>query len=156
MLKFSIPFRENYDIEELVFDYNGTLATDGKMAEAVYRRLVALARELRVTVITADTYGTVKKELENTGIEVRIISRERGTLEKKEYVESLGRQKVIAFGNGANDALMLEAAAIGVVVMNPEGVSLEAMAKGDLMVASITDALDLIDRPGRLVAGLRR
>jgi len=156
LLRIAIPERGEYAIRHLVFDYNGTLAVNGQMEEAVLSRMADLAGSFHVSVITADTYGTVAEALRGTGIDVKIISKARGTLDKRDYVESLGASEVIAFGNGSNDALMLETAAIGVVVMNPEGVSLEAMLKGDLLVNSIHEAMDLVVKPDRLVADLRR
>jgi len=76
---------------------------------------------------------------------------QKGTL-----VEQLGAERVVAIGNGANDAWMLRASALGMAVLGPEGLAEEALRAADVVVASIHDALDLLLHPRRLVATLRR
>ena len=63
---------------------------------------------------------------------------------------------VVAIGNGANDVSMLRAAALGIVVVGPEGLATEAIAAATIVTLSIADALDLLLNPKRLVATLRR
>ena len=40
---------------------------------------------------------------------------------KSDYVETLGADTVVAMGNGANDAAMIERAALGIAILGPEG-----------------------------------
>ena len=63
--------------------------------------------------------------------------------------------RTVAFGNGANDALMLRKARLGICVMHGEGASLQALLASDVLVASAEEALDLLLKPARLVATLR-
>jgi P-type E1-E2 ATPase len=76
--------------------------------------------------------------------------------QKARYVNELGANHVIAIGNGANDALMLEAAAIGIVVLGSEGTSADALRTADIVATTPLVALDLVLNPKRLVATLRR
>ncbi len=76
--------------------------------------------------------------------------------EKAAYVRGLGASRVIAIGQGANDAAMLKEAAIGVCVLSPEGTAVEALLAADLVVPDIYTALDLLEKPLRLVATLRK
>ena len=76
--------------------------------------------------------------------------------QKGDYVRQLGAEGVIAMGQGANDAEMLKTAAIGVAVLNDEGLAVEALLSADIVMPSIYQALDLLEYPGRLVATLRR
>ena len=73
-----------------------------------------------------------------------------------EVVRRLGADHVVAVGNGANDGLMLEAAAIGVAVLGREGLAREAREGAHIVVPHINDALDLLLLPQRLIATLRR
>ena len=41
----------------LLLDYTGTLSLDGTLLPGVAQRLVQLARTIRITVLTADTFG---------------------------------------------------------------------------------------------------
>ncbi len=61
----------------------------------------------------------------------------------------------MAVGNGNNDRSMLKERALGIVVLGEKGLSLAAMKDADLMVKDISDALDLLLKPKRLIAALR-
>ena len=76
--------------------------------------------------------------------------------DKVRYVQQLGPANVIAFGNGANDVGMLRTAAVGVAVITAEGVATSALQAADVLVSSPLDAIDLVLKPKRLVATLRR
>ena len=77
-------------------------------------------------------------------------------LKKDRFVKALGPESVIAMGNGANDALMLERSALGIAVVGPEGASLTALQKARLVVGDINSGLDLLLNTKRLVATLRK
>ena len=75
---------------------------------------------------------------------------------KAAFVRKLGGERVVAIGNGANDAAMLYEAAIGIAVMSPEGLAAEAVQSADVIAPGILEALGWLERPMRLVASLRR
>jgi len=62
----------------------------------------------------------------------------------------------VAVGNGANDAQMLEAAALGIAVLGKEGLAVDALGVADVVVPRIADALEQLLKTPRLVATLRR
>ena len=68
----------------------------------------------------------------------------------------IGAASVAAVGQGANDAGMLRAAAVGIAVMSPEGLAVETLHAADVVVSDILDALELLEKPIRLVATLRK
>ena len=51
---------------------------------------------------------------------MRVHTVETGA-DKAQYVAGLGSDRCVAIGNGANDASMLELAALGIAVLGPEG-----------------------------------
>lgn len=59
-------------------------------------------------------------------------------------------------GNGANDVLALQAAALGIAVLGREGLSVVALRSADVVCGSIVDALDLLLDVEALIATLRR
>ena len=63
---------------------------------------------------------------------------------------------VVAIGQGANDAGMLRIAALGICVLSPEGTAVETLLGADLLVSNIFEALDMLDKPLRIVATLRK
>lgn len=156
MLEVKIPGGEEFQLEYLVTDFNGTMAVDGDLIPGVKERLERLAKDLKIYVITADTFGKVKEVLKDTPCEITIIPEGNQDTAKLEFVKGLGEDRVVAFGNGRNDALMLEAAALGVAVLLNEGVARETLFAANILVSNILDALDLLLNPLRLKATLRR
>ena len=75
---------------------------------------------------------------------------------KLDYIEGLGFDKVVAVGNGANDAAMIEHAALGIIIIGPEGAAVTSLLRADIAVSDIRSALELLIHPKRLVATLRR
>ena len=84
------------------------------------------------------------------------IPKETQAQAKLNYIENLGLEKVVAIGNGANDAEMLKNAGLGIVVIGPEGAAVKALMGADIAVGDIRDALCLLIYPKRMVATLRR
>lgn len=156
MIELNIPGRGWIRLEHLVTDVNGTIARDGRLLDKVARPLIAMRDRLTVHLITADTYGRQGDIDMALALKAVRLSGENQAGEKAEYVRSLGAEKVIAMGNGANDALMLKEAAIGIAVMGDEGLAVEALMAADVTVKDIYDALGLLEFPTRLVATLRK
>jgi len=76
----------------------------------VREKLNALSENLKVHVITSDTFGMAKKELEGVNCIIHVLEGKGHVLQKENYVLSLGADSVVALGNGNNDAKMLKAA----------------------------------------------
>ena len=155
MLEVNVPGWKSLRLEHIVFDFNGTLACDGVLLPGVEERLNRLADLLAIHVLTADTHGTVRAACRNVRGEVGITTESIGAVEKERFVWSLSAPSVVAVGNGTNDHLMLAAAALGIVILGPEGTSARALATADIVVGSINDGLDLLLHPKRLIASLR-
>jgi soluble P-type ATPase len=73
---------------------------------------------------------------------------------KLRFIERLDATRCAAVGNGRNDRHLLEAAALGVAVLNVEGTASVALLAADVVAPSIGDALDVLLNPLRLVASL--
>jgi len=155
MLELRIPGREPLRLEHLVLDYNGTLAADGLLLPGVAERITELAGRLAVHVITADTFGIASMELSALPVSLHIIGPKDQAEAKLALVQSLGPEGVVAVGNGANDRLMLERAALGICILGVEGAATGTLLAADVVVRQATDSLDLLLRPGRLAATLR-
>jgi len=155
VLEIGIPGYRTLTLEHLVLDYNGTMARDGRLIEGTAERLRALSSSLRLHVLTADTFGTAQAQLAAIHCDVRILPGEAQDTGKREYVEALGAQGVVSIGNGRNDRLMIEAAALGIAVVQSEGAAAATLAAADVVAASILDGLDLLLQPRRLIATLR-
>ncbi|WP_418790396.1 HAD family hydrolase [Phosphitispora sp. TUW77] len=156
MITINIPGCREINLENLVLDFNGTLAFDGKLS-CKTRELVNEAAELlKVYVLTADTVGTAGRECAGLKAELVLVNKDNGGPDKEAFIERIGAGKTVAFGNGVNDVLMLSKAALGVVVMGPEGCAGQALVKADVVVKDIDEGLGLLLNQNRLVATLRK
>ena len=156
MITLDIPGLERLLIKNMVLDFNGTIALDGSLLPGVLERLNALAGVLDIYILTADTFGTVLSACSSVKGKVAVLKERLGTEEKLNFVAGLGARETVAIGNGANDTLMLEGAALGIAVAGPEGASARALMAADVVVKDINDGLDLFLNSKRLVATLRR
>lgn len=154
-LVVEIPGGPTLTLEHLVLDYNGTLALDGRLAEKVARRIARLAENLKVHVLTADTFGRARAELRGVRCELVILDPGNEHRQKSEYLERLGPEKCAAIGNGRNDREMLARAALAIAVLGNEGLAADALSAADIVTLDPVSALDLLLRPGRIAATLR-
>ena len=156
MIKFTVPGRGDYEIEHLVMDVNGTLAIDGQLMDGVAGKIASLRNDMTIHLLTADTHGkqaVIDRQLGLTAVRIQPGGE---SLQKAEYVRNLGSDKVAAIGQGANDAEMLAAARLGICVMSAEGVAKETLFAADLIAPDILSALELFEKPLRIVASLRK
>jgi soluble P-type ATPase len=136
----------------LVLDFTGTLSEGGRLLPGVEDRFRSLVADLRIVILTADTFGTAREALRELPVSVQVI-RDGG--HKAEVVSGMGPEGVIAVGNGRNDIPMMEVAGLGIAVIGPEGAAAGLLACVDVVTRDIRDALDLIRDPLRLKATLR-
>ncbi|WP_027365512.1 HAD family hydrolase [Desulfotruncus alcoholivorax] len=155
MILVDIPGRGILELKHIVLDYNGTMAKDGILLPGVEERLNRLSENIEVHILTADTFGKCRGECKGIKGTVRILAQPIGAEEKETFVESLGADQTAAVGNGANDRLMLAKAALGIVVLGPEGTSVQALQNADVAVKEINEGLDLLLQSKRLIATLR-
>ena len=155
MIETTIPGYRTLQLKHLVLDYNGTLACDGRILRGVKESLEILANNLKIHVITADTFGIAASELKNVPCELSILSAENQDTGKLDYVNRLGCNHTVCIGNGRNDRLMLKDAALGIAVILEEGACLECVIAADVVCTDIVSALKLLVNPLRLTATLR-
>lgn len=155
MLVYKIPGRDTIEIENVVFDFNGTLAVDGKLIAGTKELLLQLKEYVDVYVLTADTYGTAVKECRPIGINTLTFPREKASQSKKEIVYQLGPSRTICVGNGFNDLEMCKIAGLSIAVIEGEGCSGLLLSHAHIVVRSIVEALEIILKPHRVKATLR-
>jgi P-type E1-E2 ATPase len=156
MIELNIPGRGLIQLQHLVCDVNGTLAVDGQLPEGVKQRLSILSDRLTLHLLTADTHG--KQHIIDQQLNLKAVRIRPGNEaeQKANYVQKLDPGKCVAIGQGANDVGMLRTAALGICVLSLEGTAVETLQEADLVVANINEALDLLEKPLRIVATLRK
>lgn len=155
-IHLAIPGWGTWELEYLLLDLNGTVAFDGEVISGVPERLAALSADLTIYLITADTHGRAAGIGERLGVRLYRIASGDEVEQKRALVDRLGAERVVAIGNGVNDAGMLAAAVLGIAVLGPEGLATAALRSADVIVSRIESALDLLLYPQRLVATMRR
>lgn len=156
MIEIEIPGSITFRLRHLVLDVNGTIAKDGQLVKGAAELLDELRAKLDIHLVTADTHGkqeSIDRQLRLTAVRIPPQNQVKAKLD---YIERLGADTVAAVGNGANDAAMLERAALGILVVGPEGSAVEALLKAKVVVPDIRAALELLLYPRRLMATLRR
>ena len=152
MIDVDIPGRGRLRLLHLALDLNGTLTDRGVLLNGVAERLERLAPTLETHLLSADTFGALARVAAGLGVHAQTVA---DGAEKARVLTGLGPETCAAIGNGANDAPMLEAAALGIAVLGPEGTAAAAIRAADVVARSTVEALDLLLDERALVATLR-
>ena len=155
MIEVDIPGYKTLQLEYLVLDHNGTLAVDGILMPGVKECLEKLSNDLKIYVVTADTFGKARSQLEGVPCKLTILPEGDQDTGKLKFIKALGSDRTVCMGNGRNDRLMLKEAALGIAVILEEGVAVGTLTSADVVCAGIVSALELLMNPLRLKATLR-
>lgn len=150
-LRVPLPAGE-VTITAAIFDVNGTLTDRGQLVTGVTPLMAQLREMTRVLLVSSDTYGTLDDVVDELRVEARRVS---DATEKLALLHALGAQTCVAVGNGHNDRLMLEAAALGIAVLGAEGTAASAILSADVVCTTVVQAIGLLLEPTALVATLR-
>lgn len=150
-----IPGYKTLNLNILLLDYNGTIATDGIISDAAKERICKLSDEFQIFVLTADTHGTARKQCEGLPLEVCTFPVGNAADYKEEILNQHGGENCVCMGNGRNDIKMFQGAALSIAIMDTEGMCSALLQESDICVTSIEKGLDLLLNPKRIIADLR-
>lgn len=150
-----IPGYKNLELKYLLLDYNGTIALDGHMQESVKALIRELAKEMEIFVLTADTHGTAASECAGLPLSLKTFPTDSAMHSKLEILNSLDSSVCCTIGNGRNDILMCQNAALSICIMEEEGCCSKLIEHTHVTAKSIENALELLLKPKRLIATLR-
>jgi soluble P-type ATPase len=156
MIRIEAPGQDSRDIDNIVFDLNGTLTVDGRIHPKAKDKLNLLAKRTRIYVMTADTRGDSGEVLRKVKADVVLIDEPNTGQAKKDFVKRIGPQRTVAVGNGYNDRLMVKEASLGICILGREGASAETLRNSEVVFPGIIDALDFLLKPLRQRATLRK
>lgn len=154
-MNIDIPGKKPFEIKNIVFDFNGTIAINGKLIDGVAANMNELSKRFNFYVITADTFGSVEKGLDNINCEMIKISKPDQDLSKLNFVKQLGSEMTLAVGNGRNDKLMIKEAVLGIGVLQDEGIATETLLNSDIICKSVLDVFGYLKDTNKLIATLR-
>jgi soluble P-type ATPase len=116
---------------------------------------MSLADRIALHVVTADTFGAARAELEGFPCQLTVLLSGGQAEAKAAFVKRLGAEVTACVGNGRNDRLMLATAALAIAVLQEEGAAKECLMAAHVICRDIREALDLLLLPLRLTATLR-
>lgn len=151
----NIPNYKKFNIENLILDFNGTIASSGRVLPFIHEYIIKLSKLYNIYVFTGDTFGTVKNQLKNFPLNVIITNEVCGSESKYQLMKELDENKCIAIGNGSIDKKMLKYSAISIAIIGEEGLSIKALTNADIVVNSISDAFDMLLNTKKIIATLR-
>jgi soluble P-type ATPase len=154
-MEIFIPGTGTLNIENILLDYNGTLAVDGILIPGVKDILNELSLSCRIHVITADTFGSAEAELADVKGTFIKLPPDNQSEAKLQYLNFLGKDKTASIGNGKNDRFMLKESALGIAVIQGEGAFTSTVMMSDIICSDIFCALEYFRKPKRLVATMR-
>ena len=156
MKRLDIPGWGILEWENLVLDFNGTIAQGGTVSPGVAQGLKELAAQgVKSYVITADTNGTAAAQCAGLPVELVVCQGDAVAQEKEKLVRTLGAEHTLSIGNGRNDVAMFQASRLALCILGEEGCYTPAALASDILCPSIGDALRLLIENNRLKATLR-
>lgn len=151
---YKVHHGEEFEINTLVLDLNGTLSVNGKVPKGVKLRITKLKQQgFKIILFTGDQRGTAGKLCKDLGIEYRITS--TGADKEREMLKLKGKT-CAAIGNARIDIGTFKHAKLSILTLQAEGIHVGAIKYAQIIVPSIVDALDLFLNPNSLCATLRK
>ena len=150
----AVPGWGSIELENLALDLNGTLTESGDFIPGVVDYLERLkAKGFKVYVLSADTRGVLQQTFKLSP-DIEAVVTETAE-DKKRFVESIGAETTVCVGNGNIDVEMFKVAKLSICTVQAEGATTKAMLHGDIVVAHIKHALEILLDPDKLIATLR-
>lgn len=156
MVSIDIPGKGKMNIENLVLDFNGTIAYDGNIKNGIREKIQRVhAMGINVYILTADTYHQAAEQCKDMPVTLEIFDVDNAALSKREIVNNIDSKLTMTIGNGNNDVEMFEESILSVAVIGDEGCAVKAIFAADIITNNIDDAIDLLLNPHRIKATLR-
>ncbi len=154
MLTIHPPGKQPFEIEFILIDFQGTLASDRRVHPKAKDKINLLSKRTKIYILTMGSGEDVENALRKIKAEAVFLKEAEGSLRKLELLEQLGKDRTVVIGNGLDDSSVLREARLGICVLGREGAAGIALRDADVVVASIFDALDFLLKPLRQRATL--
>ena len=156
MVSIDIPGKGKMNIENLVLDFNGTIAYDGNIKNGIREKIQRVHEMgINIYILTADTYHQAAEQCKDMPVTLEIFDVDNAALSKREIVNNIDSKLTMTIGNGSNDVEMFEESILSVAVIGDEGCAVKAIFAADIITNNIDDAIDLLLNPHRIKATLR-
>jgi soluble P-type ATPase len=146
--------QEPLEIDFILLDFEGTLASDRRVHPKAKDRINLLSKRTKIYILTKEEKILMEEVLKKVKAEIIYLIEGEASQQKLDLLRQLGASRTVAIGNGVDDVPMIEEAGLGISVMGKEGTFSEAMKKADVVFMNILDALDFLLKPLRPKATL--
>jgi len=146
--------QEPLEIDFILLDFEGTLASDRRVHPKAKDRINLLSKRTKIYILTKEEKILMEEVLKKVKAEIIYLMEGEASQQKLDLLRQLGASRTVAIGNGVDDVPMIEEAGLGISVMGKEGTFSEAMKKADVVFMNILDALDFLLKPLRQKATL--
>ena len=154
MIILQRPGRTSLDIEFILLNFEGTLATDRRIHPKAKDKLNLLSKRTNIYILTKGEQEIIREILKKVNTEVVYFKEGEVSQGKLDLLRQLGAAKTVAIGNGVDDVPMIDEAGLGICIIGVEGTSGEAIKKADVVFTDILHALDFLLKPLRHKAAL--
>lgn len=153
-MTYDIPGQGEIEIKTIILDLNGTLSVAGKVPSGVKERLEQLKNKgFKVLFFTGNTRNDADDLAKDLGIEWKLA---KNAGDKKNLALELEPETCASIGNGLIDLELMKVVKLPIVTLQAEGVHVQTLLSSDIVIPTITDALDLFIDEQRLIATLRK
>jgi soluble P-type ATPase len=154
MISIFRPGQKPLEVDFILIDFDGTLASDGRVHPKAKDKINLLAKRTKVYILAKEEKEKMEEVLKKVTAEVICLAEGEASQGKLNLLRQLGASRTAAIGNGLEDASMIEEAGLGICVLSKEGTATSTLEKADLVFTTLLDALDFLLRPFRQKATL--
>jgi soluble P-type ATPase len=154
MIPIQRPGHGDLQIEVILIDFEGTLASDRRVHPKAKDKINLLSKRAKIYILTKEEKERLEEVLKKIKAEIIYLTEGESSQKKLDLLRQLGATGTVAIGNGVDDGPMIREAGLGVCVIGKEGVSAEAVKNADVVFTDILDALDFLLKPLRQKATL--
>ena len=154
MLSIERPGQEPLEINFILLDFEGTLASDRRVHPKAKDKNNLLSKRTKIYILAREEKERVEEVLRKVQAEVVYLTEGESSQKKVDLLRRLGATGTVAIGNGVDDGPMIGEAGLGICVLGKEGASSEALKNADVVFTDILDALDFLLKPLRQKATL--
>ena len=154
MILIHRPGQEPLEIEFILLNFEGTLATDRRVHPKAKDKLNLLSKRTKIYILTKGEQEATREILKKVKAEIAFFVEGEASQGKLDLLRQLGAERTVAIGNGVDDVPMIGEAGLGICILGKEGGSAEAVRKADVAFTDILHALDFLLKPLRHQATL--
>ncbi len=154
MICIQRPSQEPLEIDFVLIDFEGTLASDRRVHPKAKDKINLLSKRTKIYILTREEKERIEEVLKKVKAEVVYLAEGKSAQKKLDLMAQIGATRVVTVGNGVEDASMMKAAAFGLCVIGKEGASAETVKNADVVFTNVLDALDFLLKPLRQKATL--